>query len=64
MIILGIDPGLTITGFGGILCKSASPSLLTCGSIKTAPPQLEMVFLNLYRPFTCAIVEICEPTET
>ena len=37
MIILGIDPGLTTTGFGGILCKSASPSLLTCGSIKTAP---------------------------
>jgi crossover junction endodeoxyribonuclease RuvC len=37
MIILGIDPGLTATGFGGIHCDNASPSLLTCGSIKTSP---------------------------
>ncbi|KPK43830.1 MAG: hypothetical protein AMK74_06180 [Nitrospira bacterium SM23_35] len=37
MIILGIDPGLTTTGFGGILCNNATPSLLTCGSIKTVP---------------------------
>jgi crossover junction endodeoxyribonuclease RuvC len=37
MIILGIDPGLTTTGFGGIRCVHASPSLITCGSIKTSP---------------------------
>jgi len=36
MIILGIDPGLTATGFGGIRCDNASPSLLMCGSIKTS----------------------------
>jgi crossover junction endodeoxyribonuclease RuvC len=37
MIILGIDPGLTTTGFGGIRCGKTTPSLLTCGSIKTSP---------------------------
>jgi len=37
MIILGIDPGLANTGFGAIDCKSVSPSLLKCGSIKTSP---------------------------
>lgn len=37
MIILGIDPGLGTTGFGGIHCGIATPSLLTCGSIKTSP---------------------------
>lgn len=37
MIILGIDPGLATTGFGAIQCKSALPSLLKCGNIKTSP---------------------------
>jgi len=37
MIILGIDPGLTATGYGGIHCDTAAPSLLTCGFIKTSP---------------------------
>jgi crossover junction endodeoxyribonuclease RuvC len=37
MIILGFDPGLAATGYGAILCKHATPSLITCGSIKTSP---------------------------
>lgn len=37
MIILGIDPGLTTTGFGIIHCSRTSPSLVACGSIKTSP---------------------------
>jgi crossover junction endodeoxyribonuclease RuvC len=37
MIILGIDPGLTTTGFGAIQCHNAVPSLLKCGFIKTSP---------------------------
>ena len=37
MIILGIDPGLSTTGFGAIHSDNAAPSLLTCGSIKTSP---------------------------
>jgi crossover junction endodeoxyribonuclease RuvC len=37
MIILGLDPGLATTGFGGIQCKGPTPSLITCGSIKTSP---------------------------
>jgi crossover junction endodeoxyribonuclease RuvC len=37
MIILGLDPGLATTGYGGIQCKGPTPSLITCGSIKTSP---------------------------
>ncbi len=37
MIILGIDPGLSATGFGGIACGGTSLSLVTCGSIRTSP---------------------------
>lgn len=37
MIILGIDPGLTTTGFGAIQCAGAALSLLRCGSIRTSP---------------------------
>ena len=37
MVILGIDPGLASTGFGAIDCRSASPALLKCGSIRTSP---------------------------
>lgn len=37
MVILGVDPGLANTGFGAIDCRSPSPSLLKCGSIKTSP---------------------------
>jgi crossover junction endodeoxyribonuclease RuvC len=37
MVILGIDPGLASTGFGAIDCRSVSPALLKCGSIKTSP---------------------------
>ena len=35
MIILGIDPGLASTGFGAIMCKGKTPSLIKCGYIKT-----------------------------
>jgi crossover junction endodeoxyribonuclease RuvC len=37
MIILGFDPGLATTGYGGIQCEDSAPSLLTCGSIRTSP---------------------------
>lgn len=37
MIILGIDPGVTTTGFGAIQCHNSIPSLLKCGYIKTSP---------------------------
>jgi crossover junction endodeoxyribonuclease RuvC len=37
MIILGIDPGLTTTGFGAIKCEKGVPSMLKCGYIKTSP---------------------------
>ncbi len=39
MIILGIDPGLTTTGFGAIRCDNAIPVLLKCGYIKTSPQE-------------------------
>jgi crossover junction endodeoxyribonuclease RuvC len=37
MVILGLDPGLASTGFGAIDCRTPSPSLVKCGSIKTSP---------------------------
>jgi crossover junction endodeoxyribonuclease RuvC len=37
MIILGIDPGLSTTGFGAIQCDGTSPSILKCGCIRTSP---------------------------
>ncbi|MEW6585826.1 MAG: crossover junction endodeoxyribonuclease RuvC [Nitrospirota bacterium] len=36
MIILGIDPGLSSTGFGAIRCRMDIPALLTCGHLKTS----------------------------
>lgn len=36
MTILGIDPGLASTGFG-VISGGKSPSLVTCGHIKTSP---------------------------
>ena len=37
MIILGIDPGLSATGFGAIQCDGANPSIIRCGCIRTSP---------------------------
>ncbi len=37
MIILGIDPGLSNTGFGAIRCNKTTPSIIKCGYIKTSP---------------------------
>lgn len=37
MIILGVDPGMATTGYGGIQCKGVNPTLITCGSIRTSP---------------------------
>lgn len=39
MIILGIDPGLTSTGFGAIRCDNAVPSAIKYGHIKTSPKE-------------------------
>lgn len=36
MKILGIDPGLSNTGFGIIQCRRDTPVLLTCGYIRTS----------------------------
>jgi crossover junction endodeoxyribonuclease RuvC len=37
MIILGIDPGLSTTGFGAIRCDRRVPSVMQYGHIKTSP---------------------------
>jgi crossover junction endodeoxyribonuclease RuvC len=39
MIILGIDPGISATGFGAIQCGHGAPSLLRCGAIHTSSRQ-------------------------
>ena len=35
MVILGLDPGLSATGFGAIRCDNKTPLMLKCGCIKT-----------------------------
>ncbi len=35
MIILGIDPGYAIVGFGVLKSEGREPSLLSCGAITT-----------------------------
>jgi len=52
MIILGIDPGLASTGFGAIVCKGKTPSLLKCGYIRTftdnsVPSRLFQIFNDM-----------------
>jgi crossover junction endodeoxyribonuclease RuvC len=40
MIILGIDPALTVTGYGVIVVKKNIASLVEAGIIKTSPRQI------------------------
>ncbi|MEY3701035.1 MAG: Holliday junction endonuclease RuvC, partial [Gemmatimonadota bacterium] len=38
MLILGIDPGTAVTGFG-VVRADPRPTLVECGVIRTAPTQ-------------------------
>ncbi|MGB9706624.1 MAG: crossover junction endodeoxyribonuclease RuvC [Microgenomates group bacterium] len=49
MIILGIDPGIAITGYGLIKCNSKKITLVDLGSIKTSknlasPQRLDLIY--------------------
>ncbi|MEZ4773410.1 MAG: crossover junction endodeoxyribonuclease RuvC [Bacteroidia bacterium] len=52
-IIIGIDPGTTITGYGIISCKGKKMSLLACGVIKLGsqkishPEKLKKIFQRI-----------------
>lgn len=58
MIILGIDPALTVTGYGVIIVKSNVVSLLEAGIIKTSPRQILPERLDrIYKAVTKLLVE-------
>lgn len=53
MIILGVDPALTVTGYGVVDAKANSLSLLEAGIIKTSPRENLAQRLNrIYRAIT------------
>lgn len=68
-IIMGIDPGLAITGYGLILQKKSKLTFLKCGVITSAPEepfgqrlnkiQLELnKIIKKYKPHTIAIEKL------
>jgi|SRR6056297_3536862 len=68
MIILGIDPGLNISGYGVIRYKRRTPEFISAGTIKTSaacdfPEKLEILYRNCcdiigdFKPDVIAIEE-------
>ena len=66
MIILGVDPGTLITGYGIIESKNGMVKVLACGAIKndsrkSMPLRLKLIFetlrdvIDAFHPDTCAI---------
>lgn len=69
MIILGIDPGIAIVGYGVIQCKGNNIKAIDYGSIVTdsklnSPVRLKIIYHELtkiiekYKPEDCAIEEL------
>ena len=59
MFVIGIDPGLTITGFGALRKSDSSVDVLAAGVIRTDPKLSASIRLaNLYREITALIEEI------
>ncbi len=70
MIVLGVDPGTAVTGYGVIRAEGAAPpALLECGVIRTAaerplPERLEDIFEGIrelcarHRPDTVAVEDV------
>ncbi|MBA4416295.1 MAG: crossover junction endodeoxyribonuclease RuvC [Syntrophus sp. (in: bacteria)] len=61
MKVLGIDPGLASTGFGAIAYAGSTPSLLKCGSIKTA--KTDHISQRLFQIYSdiCLLIKTLEP---
>lgn len=63
-IIMGIDPGTQVTGYGLIACKGKQMRLLACGSIHLGkqevdhPQKLKKIFQRI-----SSLVEAYKPTE-
>lgn len=58
MIILGIDPALTITGYGVISVKNKSLSLIEAGIVSTSPKQkLPQRLSRIYNAVTRLILD-------
>lgn len=61
MIILGIDPGTAITGFGVIRCVKKQIKLLEHGSIKTSNHNDSPYRLNLIHQETLKVIQKHKP---
>jgi len=61
MIILGIDPGTAITGFGVIACSSQGIKLLEYGSIKTSNHDESPLRLSLIHQEILKIIQKHSP---
>ena len=63
MIILGIDPALTQTGWGIISSYKNSLSFIACGTIKTdAKQQLDVRLHHIYQSIS-QVIQIYKPDE-
>ncbi|MDI6758627.1 MAG: crossover junction endodeoxyribonuclease RuvC [Candidatus Omnitrophota bacterium] len=59
MIILGIDPALTITGYGAIEAKNSGLRLIEAGIIKTSPQdQMPSRLYKIYRAIKKLVLDI------
>ncbi len=61
MIILGIDPGTAMTGYGIIRCFKKEVKLLKHGSIKTSNHHESSLRLNLIHNQTLALIKNYKP---
>ena len=58
MVVLGIDPGLNVTGYGIVKLAERGPSLIEAGEIKSKPSHpLERRLAELYRGLTDVVEE-------
>ena len=63
MIILGVDPGTLITGFGVIEVNHGKPVMVTCSVVKNTSSQSMPLRLKRIYSTACAIIERYHPDE-
>ncbi len=63
LIVLGIDPGTLVTGFGIVERHGAEMKLLACGAIKNSPEHpLAQRLMKIYSEL-CSVIRWWRPTE-
>jgi crossover junction endodeoxyribonuclease RuvC len=62
-IILGVDPGTLITGYGVIETRRGAWIMLACGAVKNSPQQSMPVRLKIIYDSLCRVIEQYHPDE-